>query len=73
MTRPDLRFLSRLGLLVPALLLLTPSPADAKLAFFRNYPDLKWNVIRTEHFNVFYPESKNPNSSHPIDAIRRTR
>ncbi len=68
MTRPDLRFLSRLGLLVPALLLLTPSPADAKLAFFRNYPDLKWNVIRTEHFNVFYPESKNPNSSHPIDA-----
>ena len=68
MTRPNLRSLSRLALLVPALILLTPTPADAKLAFFRNYPDLNWNVIRTEHFNVFYPESMSSRSDHPIDA-----
>lgn len=68
--------LSRLALLLPAfalvalplLIVLTPAPAEAKLAFFRNYPDLKWNVIRTEHFNVFYPESVNPDSKHYINA-----
>jgi outer membrane protein OmpA-like peptidoglycan-associated protein len=63
-----MRILPRLLLLLPALILLTPTTADAKLAFFRNYPDLEWNVIRTEHFNVFYPESRNPNNKHQVDA-----
>lgn len=52
------------ALLVPLL----PSTAEAKLAFFRNYPDVKWNVIKTEHFNVFYPQSKNPDAEHYVDA-----
>jgi outer membrane protein OmpA-like peptidoglycan-associated protein len=43
--------------------------AEAKLAFFRNYPDLNWRVIKTEHFNVFYPVSKHPETSkHPVNG-----
>lgn len=46
-----------------------PQEAEARLAFFRNYPDVKWRVIKTEHFNVFYPVTKNPEKSkHAIDA-----
>jgi len=45
-----------------------PQTAEANLAFFRNYPDLDWKVIKTEHFNVFYPVSKDPNSAHPVDG-----
>ncbi len=52
---------------LPLLLVAAPD-AEAKLAFFRNYPDLKWNVIKTEHFNVFYPVSKDPDSEHYINA-----
>ena len=56
------------ALLACALALLAPSTAEAKLAFYRNYPDLKWKVIKTEHFNVFYPVSKDPESDHFIEA-----
>ncbi len=45
-----------------------PTDAEAKLAFFRNYPDLQWNVIKTEHFNVFYPKTRNPNAEHQLDG-----
>ena len=45
-------------LAVPFLLVAMPQQADARLAFFRNYPDVKWKVIKTEHFNVFYPVSR---------------
>ena len=45
-----------------------PTDAEAKLAFFRNYPDLKWNVIKTEHFNVFYPESRKDGAEHQVDG-----
>ncbi len=64
----NLRPLAVAALLLPLLVVAAPSDADAKLAFFRNYPDLKWNVIKTEHFNVFYPESRDPDSEHYIDA-----
>ncbi len=54
---------------LPLWMVALPCPdAEANLAFFRNYPDLEWNVIKTEHFNVFYPTSKNPESDHYIDA-----
>jgi len=56
-------------LAIPFFLVAMPGEADARLAFFRNYPDLKWKVIKTEHFNVFYPVSKNlEKSKHPVDA-----
>lgn len=56
-------------LALPFFLVAMPGEADARLAFFRNYPDVKWKVIKTEHFNVFYPVTKNPEkSAHPIDA-----
>ena len=43
--------------------------AEAKLAFFRNYPDLDWKVIKTEHFNVFYPVSRNlETAEHPVNG-----
>ncbi len=55
--------------LVPMLFMAMPvGDAEAKLAFFRNYPDVDWKVIKTEHFNVFYPVSKDENSDHYIDA-----
>jgi len=57
-----------LALLSMLMVVLPASDAEAKLAFFRNYPDLEWNVIKTEHFNVFYPVSKDPDSDHYIDA-----
>jgi len=57
-----------LALISTLIVLLPASDAEAKLAFFRNYPDLEWNVIKTEHFNVFYPVSKDENSEHYIDA-----
>jgi outer membrane protein OmpA-like peptidoglycan-associated protein len=56
------------ALIALPLLLVAAPDAEAKLAFFRNYPDLKWNVIKTEHFNVFYPISKDPDSEHYIDT-----
>jgi len=49
-------------------LIAAPTDAEAKLAFFRNYPDLKWNVIKTEHFNVFYPESRKDDAEHQVDG-----
>ena len=64
----NLRPLAVAALLLPLLVIAAPSDADAKLAFFRNYPDLKWNVIKTEHFNVFYAESRDPDSEHYIDG-----
>ncbi|MCO4771959.1 MAG: OmpA family protein [Deltaproteobacteria bacterium] len=46
-----------------------PEEAEARLAFFRNYPDVKWRVIKTEHFNVFYPVTKKmEGAKHPVDA-----
>ena len=45
-----------------------PQTAEANLAFFRNYPDLDWKVIKTEHFNVFYPVSKDPDAEHYING-----
>ena len=62
-----LRSLVALLVALPLLFIAAPD-AEAKLAFFRNYPDLKWNVIKTEHFNVFYPISKDADSEHYIDA-----
>ena len=64
---------SRIALLATSVALLTtalPSQAEAsrRMAFAHHYPDLDWKVIRTEHFNVFYPVSKDPNSAHPVDA-----
>jgi outer membrane protein OmpA-like peptidoglycan-associated protein len=56
-------------LALPFFLVAMPGEADARLAFFRNYPDVKWRVIKTEHFNVFYPVSKNlEKAAHPVDA-----
>ena len=49
-------------------LLAVPQTAEANLAFFRNYPDLDWKVIKTEHFNVFYPVSKDPDAEHYING-----
>lgn len=60
-----LRLLSLVVLLGASL---APSEASANFTFFRNYPDLKWKVIKTEHFNVFYPISRDPQSEHPVDA-----
>jgi len=71
MTRTNTSVATRLALvamLLPLLMVAAPSTAEAKLAFFRNYPDLKWNVIKTEHFNVFYPESKDPNAEHYVNG-----
>ncbi len=69
MTVQLLRRILFAGALAAAFALLLPAnPAEAKLAFYRNYPDLKWKVIKTEHFNVFYPVSRNPDSDHYIDA-----
>ena len=45
-----------------------PQTAEANLAFFRNYPDLDWKVIKTEHFNVFYPVSKDPDAEHYVNG-----
>ena len=57
-------------LAVPFLLVAMPQEADARLAFFRNYPDVKWKVIKTEHFNVFYPVSRklDDGAEHPVNA-----
>jgi outer membrane protein OmpA-like peptidoglycan-associated protein len=66
---PGLRPLLLALVLLPLLMVVLPAAdAEAKLAFFRNYPDLDWHVIKTEHFNVFYPVSKDPESDHYIDA-----
>ncbi len=63
-----LRFLVALAVAVSFTAVSAPD-AEAKLAFFRNYPDLNWKVIKTEHFNVFYPVSKNlEKTTHPINA-----
>ncbi len=64
----SLRTLLLALLLIPTFVVMAPPEAEAKLAFFRNYPDLKWNVIKTEHFNVFYPESKNPKNDHQVNG-----
>ena len=62
------RFLVLL-LALPFFLVANPQEADARLAFFRNYPDVKWKVIKTEHFNVFYPVSrKGIDAEHPVNA-----
>lgn len=45
-----------------------PDTASANFTFFRNYPDLQWKVIKTEHFNVFYPVSRDEKTEHPVDA-----
>ena len=69
MTLHLLRRILTVGALAAAFALLVPAnPAEAKLAFYRNYPDLKWKVIKTEHFNVFYPVSRDFESDHYIDA-----
>lgn len=59
-----------LALLALAMLAaMAPQQAEARLAFFRNYPDSKWKVIKTEHFNVFYPVTrKMEGAEHPVDA-----
>jgi len=56
-------------LALPFFLVAMPQQADARLAFFRNYPDVKWKVIKTEHFNVFYPVSRKiEGTDHPING-----
>jgi outer membrane protein OmpA-like peptidoglycan-associated protein len=67
-TKNALRCLLLALIVGPLAIVAAPSDADAKLAFFRNYPDVKWHVIKTEHFNVFYPETKDPDSDHYVNG-----
>jgi hypothetical protein len=51
------------------------APAQAKFlgTFLGNNADLKWKVIETEHFNVFYPVSRWEDSKHPVDGLPAAR